>query len=48
MPWKSNAPGFETIGRELKMLEGKENQHQKSALNGKKVLAPYVPQIAVM
>jgi hypothetical protein len=35
------------IGRELKALEGKENQQQKSAQKGKKVLAPYVPQIAV-
>jgi hypothetical protein len=31
----------------LKLLEGKENQHQKSAQNGEKMLAPYVPQIAV-
>ncbi|KAF8216332.1 hypothetical protein K438DRAFT_1747601 [Mycena galopus ATCC 62051] len=44
---KSNGPGFKTIGRELKVLEGKENQHKKSAQNGKKALAPYVPQIAV-
>ncbi|KAF8179513.1 hypothetical protein K438DRAFT_2176930 [Mycena galopus ATCC 62051] len=46
-PWKSNGPGFKMIGRELKVLEGKENQHEKSAQNGKKALAPYVPQIAV-
>jgi hypothetical protein len=46
-PWKLNAPGFRTIGQELKVLEGKENQHQKSAQNGKKALVPYVPQIAV-
>ncbi|KAF8147629.1 hypothetical protein K438DRAFT_1779951 [Mycena galopus ATCC 62051] len=46
-PWKSNGPGFKTIERELKVLEGKENQHNKSAQNGKKALTPYVPQIAV-